>query len=118
MDKYIYWMIWGFLFAGIMLAQKNEVPQKPHNLRAMTRLEGAVGVVDLSWRDGSNNETGFEILRSENGKEFKVVKMIGANTSHYVDEIGKYLMGSFAYKIRAFNEKGRSQSSETVSVWF
>ena len=117
MNKYIYWMIWGFLFAGIMLAQKNEVPQKPHNLRAMTRLEGAVGVVDLSWRDGSNNETGFEILRSENGKEFKVVKMIGANTSHYVDKIGKYLMGSFAYKIRAFNEKGRSQSSETVSVW-
>ncbi len=118
MNKYIYWMIWFFLFAGIMLAQKNEVPQKPHNLRAMTRLEGAVGVVDLSWRDGSNNETGFEILRSENGKEFKVVKMIGANTSHYVDKIGKYLMGSFAYKIRAFNEKGRSQSSETVSVWF
>ena len=118
MNKYIYWMVWGFLFAGIMLAQENEVPQKPDNLRAMTHLEGAVGVVELSWRDSSNNETGFEILRSENGKEFKVVKMIGANTSHYVDKIGKYLMGSFAYKIRAFNEKGRSQSSKTVSVWF
>ena len=120
MTKGDYRAVWivSFLVLGAISAQDKEVPDKPHNLRAVTRLEGAVAVVQLSWRDGSDDETGFEILRGDNGGEFQVIRMIGANTSRYEDKIGKFVIGSFAYRVRAFNEKGRSEESNTVSLWF
>jgi hypothetical protein len=66
----------------------------------------------------SDNELGFEVLRSDNNKEFRVVGMVGANTTRYRDKIGKYITGSFTYKVRAFNQAGRSEESNGVSVWF
>lgn len=120
MNKRSYQAVWivSVLVLGAISAQDKEVPDKPHNLRALTRLEGAVGVVALSWQDGSDDETGFEILRGDNGGEFQVIRMIGANTSRFEDKVGKYVIGSFAYKVRAFSEEGRSEDSNTVSVWF
>ena len=47
-----------------------------------------------------------------------MIRMIGANTLRFEDKVGKYMIGSFAYKVRAFNEEGRSEDSNTVSVWF
>ena len=107
------------LSAGLAFPQNQEnIPDKPHNLRAFTRFDGATGVAELKWHDGSNNELGFEVVRSDNSKEFRVVGMVGANTTHYDDKVGKYVAGAFAYKIRAFNEAGKSEESNTVSVWF
>ena len=93
-------------------------PDKPHNLRAFTRFDGATGVVELNWHDGSDNELGFEILRSDNSKEFRLVGMVGANTMRYDDKVGKYVTGGFAYRVRAFNEAGKSEESNTVAIWF
>lgn len=109
----------GVLLGTAALAQEQkQVPEKPDNLRVFTRFDGAVGVAELNWRDQSENELGFEILRSDNGREFRVVGMVGANTARYEDRVGKYITGAFAYKVRAFNEAGKSQESNTVSVWF
>jgi len=72
----------------------------------------------LKWRDMSDNELGFEIMRSQNQSEFKVVGMVGANTSRYRDRVGKYLAGAYTYKVRAFNQKGKSEESNAASVWF
>ncbi|MDA2937692.1 hypothetical protein MYX75_05440 [Acidobacteria bacterium AH-259-A15] len=104
---------------GIVPAQnEGNVPEKPTHLRAFTRFDGATAVAELSWYDESDNELSFEILRSDNGKEFRVVGMVGANTLKYDDKVGKYITGAFAYKVRAFNEAGRSEDSNIVSVWF
>jgi hypothetical protein len=111
----------GFLLANpAVLAQENEeeVPEAPFQLEATTDYEGATCIAVLKWRDMSDNELGFEILRSQNKEEFKVVGMVGANTSRYRDKVGKYLAGAYTYKVRAFNQAGKSEESNAVSVWF
>lgn len=98
--------------------QEDKVPESPTHLRGFTRLDGATAVTELSWRDESDNELGFEILRADNGKEFHLLGLVGANTLKYEDKVGKYVNGTFVYKVRAFNEAGRSGDSNIVSVWF
>lgn len=101
----------------LILGQEEGVPEKPHNLRIFTRFDGATAVAELLWHDGSDNELGFEVLRSDNGGEFQVVGTVGVNTAHYDDKIGKYVTGPYVFKIRAFNEAGRSEDSNIVSIW-
>ncbi len=93
-----------FLTVGLTLAQEGSgIPENPNNLRIFTRYDGATAVAELLWQDHSDDEVGFEILRSDNGKEFRVVGMVGADTAHWEDKVGKYITGGFAYKVRAFN---------------
>ncbi len=105
------------LSPGLTWAQ-NSVPEKPGDLRVSSRFEGATTVAVLSWKDQSDNEIGFEILRSDNGKEFHLVDMVGANNTRSEDKIGKYIAGAFSYKVRAFTESGRSLDSNIATVWF
>ncbi len=107
-----------FLVSGLTFAQEEKgVPETPNNLRVFTRYDGATAVAELSWQDHSDDEVGFEILRSDNGKEFRVVGVVGADTAHYNDKVGKYITGGFSYKVRAFNEAGRSEDSDEVAIW-
>ncbi len=107
------------MMSALAFAQgKDEAPGPPNDLKATTKYEGAVAVTVLTWRDGSDNELGFEILRSDNGQDFSVVGMVGANTYKYEDKVGKYVTGAFTYEVRAFNQHGKSKPSNTVSVWF
>ncbi len=107
-----------FLVSGLTFAQQEqEVPETPNNLRIFTRYDGATAVAELLWQDHSDNEVGFEVLRSDNGKEFRVVAVVGADSAHYNDKVGRYITGGFAYKVRAFNEAGRSEDSNVVSIW-
>ena len=107
-----------FLVSGLTFAQQEqEVPETPNNLRIFTRYDGATAVAELLWQDHSDNEVGFEVLRSDNGKEFRVVAVVGADSAHYNDKVGKYITGGFAYKVRAFNKAGRSEDSNVVSIW-
>lgn len=107
-----------FLFGSPLFAQEGEVPEKPIQLEASTDYQGAVAISVLKWRDMSESELGFEVLRSDNNGEFRVVGMVGANTTNYRDKVGKYITGSFTYKVRAFNQTGKSEDSNAVSVWF
>ena len=107
-----------FLVSGLTFAQEEkEVPEAPNNLRIFTRYDGATAVAELLWQDHSDNEVGFEVLRSDNGKEFRVVVVVGADSAHYNDKVGKYITGGFSYKVRAFNAAGRSEDSNVVSIW-
>ncbi|GAB4251754.1 MAG: hypothetical protein Kow00109_27430 [Acidobacteriota bacterium] len=107
--------VFGLMIAGLWAAG---VPARPIQLEAKVEYEGAESIAVLKWRDMSDNELGFEILRSDNGGEFRVVGTVGANTTRYRDRVGKYVAGAFTYKVRAFNEAGRSEESNTASVWF
>ncbi len=107
-----------FLVSGLTFAQQEKgVPETPNNLRIFTSYEGATAVAELLWQDHSDNEVGFEVLRSDNGKEFRVVAVVGADSAHYNDKVGRYITGGFSYKVRAFNEAGRSEDSNVVSIW-
>ncbi len=103
-----------------LFAQQGETqpPAEPQDLRVTTRFEGATAIAVLTWKDGSENELGFEVLRADNSKEYRVVGMVGANTIKYEDKVGKYITGAFTYKIRAFNQAGKSKDSNVVSAWF
>ncbi len=105
-------------FAASAPKPEKEAPKAPSGLRVSTRFEGAMAIAELRWTDHSENELGFEILRSGNGDEFRVVGMAGADTVRIDDEVGKYISGAFVYKVRAFNEAGTSQETRGVSVWF
>ena len=107
-----------FLVSGLTFAQEEKgVPEPPNSLRVLTRYEGATAVAELTWQDQSDDEVGFEVLRSDNGKEYRVVGVVGADTAHYNDKVGKYITGGFSYKVRAFNEAGRGEDSNEVSIW-
>ena len=108
----------GILLTFSALAQESRAPEQPMQLEASTSYEGATAVATLKWRDMSDNELGFEVLRSDNSGEFRVVGMVGANTLNYKDRIGKYVTGAFTYQVRAFNQAGKSEESNAVSVWF
>jgi len=107
-----------FLASGLTFGQEEKaVPEPPDNLRILTHYDGATAVAELLWQDHSDNEVGFEVLRSDNGKDFRVVAVVGADSAHYNDKVGKYITGGFSYKVRAFNEAGRSEDSNVVSIW-
>jgi len=110
---------WLLLSSGFFaVADEAEVPKAPFQLEVSTDYEGATSIAALKWRDMSDNELGFEVLRSQNNSEFEVVGMVGANTSHYRDKVGRHIAGAFTYKVRAFNQAGKSEESNAASVWF
>jgi len=108
------------VFLAPLMSQQAETqaPAEPMDLKVTTRFEGATAIAVLSWKDGSDNELGFEVLRADNSKEYRVVGMVGANTIKYEDKVGKYITGAFTYKVRAFNQAGKSKDSNVVSAWF
>ena len=106
-------------FSSAPLVQdEDSVPARPINLSAKREFQGAVAVARLKWQDESDNELGFQILRSDNGEDYTVVGFVGANTERHEDKVGKYVNGAFAYKVRAFNGCGKSEESNAASVWF
>jgi hypothetical protein len=112
-------LVLGLLLPMVALAQdETQVPTGPADLKATRRHDGATAVAVLQWVDRADNELGFEILRADNNQEFRVVGMVGANTTRYEDKIGKYITGAFTYKVRAFNQAGKSEESNVVSAWF
>ena len=98
--------------------QDDSVPKRPINLSVKSEVKGAVAVARLKWQDRSDNELGFEILRSKDGKDYAVVGFVGSNTERHEDEVGRYVNGTFVYQVRAFNEHGKSEESNAASVWF
>ena len=107
-----------FLHSGIAVRGIAGIPKQPINLSVKGEFKGAVAVARLKWRDQSENELGFEVLRAENGKEYKVVGFVGTNSVRYQDKIGRFISGSFVYKVRAYNEEGKSLESNAAAVWF
>ncbi len=106
------------LSGGAAAQDEKSVPARPINLSAKVEFQGAVAVARLKWQDESDNELGFEVLRSDNGKDFTVVGFVGSNTDRHEDKVGKYVTGAFAYQVRAFNEHGKSEESNIASAWF
>jgi len=115
--RVVFALVLGTFLIPVLLAtaqDDSEVPNKPRDLKATRRYDGATAIAVLEWREDSDNELGFEVLRSDNNQDYRVVGMVGANTTRYEDRIGKYITGAFTYKVQA----GKSEDSNVVSAWF
>ena len=87
---------------------------------APTKLTGrAVGAhrSDLSWNDVSNNESGFEIQRCYGARCTSLTRIatVGAGVESFSDTTMPRL-GTYRYRVRAFNSSGSSGYSNWVKV--
>ncbi len=67
----------------------------------------------LTWEDNSTDETGFSIERSVDSGSFVEIATVGADVTSYQDTI--VLGTKYSYRVRAFNEFGRSPYSAVVT---
>jgi fibronectin type 3 domain-containing protein len=90
----------------------DESINSPTNLQVDAATEDGV---DLSWEDRSDNETGFEIERSIEGEEFRILHKTSADVESFSDE--DVTPGSvYAYRVRAVNNDQRSNYSNVVTA--
>jgi N-acetylneuraminic acid mutarotase len=71
--------------------------------------------VSLTWMDQSTDETGFVVEYAEDGGAFAVLATLPANSSSYRDDRATP-GGTYAYRIRASNDVGKSAPSNAASV--
>lgn len=81
------------------------IPAKPTNLVA---APVSYTQINLNWTDNSNNETGFEIFRSNSPfSNFVTIATVPAGVSSYSDTALKFNT-KYYYKIRAIGQFGES----------
>lgn len=82
------------------------VPAAPGGVGATDQTQRA-GIV---WSDASDNEQGFELERNP---AFGARVLLNANVTGYIDNTGP---GSFAYRVRAYNNAGYSNWTSWANV--
>jgi hypothetical protein len=89
------------------------LPQNPSGLKAFSY--SAYRIV-LSWTDGSNNEDGFAIERSTDGKTFKEIATTTENVDTVSNTKGLSANKMFSYRVRAYNDRGYSKYTNVAST--
>ncbi|SEW50321.1 fibronectin type III domain-containing protein [Chitinophaga arvensicola] len=88
-------------------------PVSPSNLVA-TAI--ATNKITLNWNDNSNNETTFEIYRSNpDNSNFKLIGTVGADVNTYTDST-LFANLTYYYKVRALNAGGNSGYSNEANT--
>jgi hypothetical protein len=88
------------------------VPAAPTNLAATVANNGQV---TLKWADRSNNETGFQVERSNDGIVFAVIATTAANTTKYKDTTAVRRQ-TYYFRVAAKNNVGLSNYSNVVTT--
>ena len=70
--------------------------------------------IDLSWRDNSTTETGFEVFRSTEGGMLALVASTAADVTSHGD-MGLTAATQYCYQIRAFKANGRRATYSSFS---
>ena len=97
--------------ATTLPAPSSQPPSAPTGLIATAQS----GRIALTWTDSSNNETGFSIQRSPDGKAFSQIATVAQNVSSYVDTSPGSSKFVF-YRVRAFNSAGNSAYTPALKV--
>ncbi|MBI4582927.1 MAG: lamin tail domain-containing protein [Planctomycetes bacterium] len=74
-----------------------------------------VSAVTFSWTDNADNETAFEIERSDGGGPFAVVGHAAQNAVAFTDQ-GLLSGAAYRYQVRAVNAHGSSPPSPVLAV--
>ena len=90
--------------------------QEPDSPSEVTAVWGKTSIhVDLSWKDNSIGEIGFEIERSENGIDFESIQQVSANNTTYMDTSVEHSK-RYYYRIKAVMDGINSAWSDVVEV--
>jgi hypothetical protein len=74
------------------------------------------GGINLTWIDGSFNETGFKIERSINNQNFVEIARVGTNVNKFRDTDIDLAIPKYYYRIAALNSKATSNYSNILEV--
>jgi fibronectin type 3 domain-containing protein len=118
-----YYKIFAFNASGITaysntasattMAAATEKPLAPTNLAATAVSSSQV---QLTWTDTANNEVGFRIYRSLDGKTFtEIAKLNMVNVTSYSDS-GLSSNTTYYYRLRTYNAAGNSAYTGIVSI--
>ena len=103
----------GYLLVSGLLGAPGGAPAAPSNLQ----VSGASSASTvLTWTDNSNNESGFNILRSTSASgPFIQAGSVGANITQFVDT-GLNPQTTYYYQVAATNASGNSNPSNLASA--
>lgn len=87
-------------------------PFEPIDLEAVA--DSSAIKIRLTWDDDSDNEIGFIIERAQGGG-FGQIDTVGRNATSYTD-IQVFPNTEYDYRVRAYNEAGRSEPSNEASA--
>lgn len=100
------WIVW---------PKPETIPNAPSNLTAEAINSSSI---KLSWKDNSNNETGFKVYRNLSNADEESSTLVTttlADITSYTDA-GLSASTTYYYRVKATNKKGDSNWSNTVSV--
>lgn len=100
------------LVSGIAIERVAVVPPKPVAVSASAISSSQI---DISWRDGSVEETGFAIERSTDGVSFTQVAVVAGNSTKY-SNTGLNPGTTYFYRVVATSAAGRSAPSAVVNA--
>jgi hypothetical protein len=88
------------------------VPEAPSGLDGIAVSSTSIS---LTWNDASDDERGFRLERKTGGGSFHEVVTLDAGTTSWTDA-GLVASTAYTYQVYAFNRKGDSPASNTVTV--
>jgi Right handed beta helix region len=88
------------------------IPSSPFNLSAHA---AGLAPIQLWWREGADNENGFEIQRTTDGVNWTDLATTQANATNYSDTLA-VVDQTYFYRLRASNPQGKSDWSNLASA--
>jgi predicted phage tail protein len=88
---------------------------KPKAPSTLTASAVSASQINLSWRDTSNNESGFRIERRIGTGTWSQIATTGPNVTSFAST-GLKSRTTYGYRVRAFNGIGTSAYSNTASA--
>jgi hypothetical protein len=87
-------------------------PAAPSSLSAVAK---STSQIDLRWNDRARNEERYQVERSTDGRNFSVIRTLGANSRSYSDT-GLSASTRYYYRVIAGNAGGESGYSNTANI--
>jgi PKD repeat protein len=82
---------------------------------ALAATAASASQINLSWVDGSSDETGFVVERSSDGLTWVAIGSVGANVQGYANT-GLQADTKYYYRVKARNNAGESGYTNTASA--